>query len=101
MAWACFERFSIEITRKDAMAMAHQGDCDEDVKAHVTLPRFKRQLDKIPVTEIAAELKEYGAWDAEELSNEEENRMRVLWLAACDVKENYQMRSVKKQKDQA
>lgn len=32
-------------------------------------------------------LKEYGAWDAAELCDHKENRQRVLWLWACDCRE--------------
>ncbi len=33
-------------------------------------------------------LKEYGAWDACDLADHEENRKRVLWLWACNAHED-------------
>ena len=40
-------------------------------------------------TELFKEhLKEYGCWDDEQLKDHYENRLRVLWLWACDCSEN-------------
>jgi hypothetical protein len=36
---------------------------------------------------LSAELKEYGAWDAEELADHEQNLQRILWLASGDITE--------------
>jgi hypothetical protein len=36
---------------------------------------------------LSAELKEYGAWGAEELADHDQNLQRVLWLAAGDITE--------------
>jgi len=36
---------------------------------------------------IRKDLREFGAWDAEQLANDEENRARLLWGAACQIKE--------------
>ena len=33
-------------------------------------------------------LKQYGCWDDEQLEDHYENRIRVLWLWACDCSEN-------------
>jgi hypothetical protein len=32
-------------------------------------------------------LKEYGAWDRQELADHDQNLQRILWLAACDITE--------------
>ena len=41
----------------------------------------------VPEPKAAEWLREYGAWDAEELADHEANARRVLWLACGDVKE--------------
>jgi hypothetical protein len=33
-------------------------------------------------------LKTFGAWEDEELEDHDDNMMRVVWLLACDLKEN-------------
>jgi len=36
---------------------------------------------------IKKELKEYGAWDEIELQDDEKNWERIVWIAACNMKE--------------
>lgn len=36
---------------------------------------------------IRAELSEYGAWNAEELADDQANRERLLWSACWDIRE--------------
>jgi hypothetical protein len=36
---------------------------------------------------IRKHLKGYGSWDADELKDDDENKTRCLWLAACDCSE--------------
>jgi hypothetical protein len=57
------------------------------VKALRQVPKIKRQLDKIDPELLRSELKEYGAWDANELANHEDNLDRILWIAGCDIRE--------------
>jgi hypothetical protein len=87
---AQFERFEITMSQKAAATMAHAGDCDTDVTA--ALPAFRRQLERIGLEKIRAELQEYGAWDAEELADDEENMKRVLWIAAGNIMERAKRR---------
>ena len=41
-----------------------------------------------PVELFKEHLKEYGAWDDEQLKDHDENKQRVLWIWACDCDEN-------------
>jgi hypothetical protein len=87
--FAYFNRFSIQITLKQAESAAHQGDCEESTKAligKVARPR------KCNVSNLAAELEETGAWTKEELQDDEQNWIRILWIAACNIKEEYRHR---------
>lgn len=84
--FALFNRFEIQMTLAEAQGASHQGQCDADVKL-VTKPKIRRQLEKIDPAKIAAELKEYGAWGAEELADAEQNRHRIVWLAAGNIVE--------------
>lgn len=79
-----FNRFELNITKKDANIMYHQGDCEYDVRS--LLPKYKKQLDKIPFDAIISELKEYGEWTIEELTTDKEmTYIRLLWIASGNL----------------
>lgn len=85
--YASFNRFELKITKAQAMQGSHQGEGYPDIQALLTVPAIRRQFNKIPAELIALELKDYGAWDEQELSNHEENKARILWIACGDVTE--------------
>ena len=87
MLIAYFNRFTIEMEVEQAKSVSHAGDCENDAGALVGLPEIAAQLDAIPPQDIAAELKEYGAWDDGELRDEYANRLRIVWIAGCDIEE--------------
>lgn len=78
----------IEMTLNQALSCSHQGSCDDDVAALLKNPAIEAQLVAYGPDAIRDGLREAGAWDDEELSNDDQNRHRALWLAACDIKEN-------------
>ena len=82
--YATFERFEIEMTGNAALDCSHSGDCAEDVEYHA--PNIKRPENCTP-ERLAAELKEYGAWDAEELADDAKNWHRIVWIAAGNIAE--------------
>lgn len=77
------------MTLRQAEACSHSGQCDDDVKYLSCLPVIRRQIAKIPPEQIAAELKEYGAWDEQELQDHDQNIQRILWIAACNISEEH------------
>lgn len=81
--------FGIYLTLTDAEGCSHAGDCDDDVSEVVKKPYVSKQLDRLGVEKIREGLKECGAWDAADLADDCQNRKRAVWLAACDIKENY------------
>lgn len=85
--WASFNRFEIQLTKKQAASTSHSGDCEPEVLELLQLPAVKRQLKKINSEDLAAELKEYGAWNEEELADRAENEKRIIWIAACNITE--------------
>ena len=85
--YAYFNRFIIQMTKNQARACSHQGQCDNDVKAALEIPAIQRQLKRINPDDIRAELRECGAWDDTELESDYENQMRIVWLAAGDINE--------------
>lgn len=83
--YATFNRFEIEMSQEQAESGSHQGECYEDVKALLSEPEIAAQFETIKADDIREELKEYGAWDDQELSDDEENRIRIMWIACGDI----------------
>ena len=82
MPIAVFERFSVSMPAEAVKACSHSGACDDDVEyweARVTIDAS--------ADDIRAELKEYGAWDADELADDEANRRRIVWIAASNIRD--------------
>lgn len=80
-------RLTINITPSDAKQGSHRGQCDEDIKTLIKKPYIKKQLDKLNPAVLADVLKEYGAWDEDELKDHAENIQRILWIACCNIVE--------------
>lgn len=81
MKTAYFERFELSMPAEAAQDCSHSGRCDEDVAY------WQRKIDFTAISDKAlrAELKEYGAWTAEELEDRLANERRILWIAACNI----------------
>jgi len=87
--YAYFDRFTIKMTLEQAKSVSHQGDCFEDVKQLLKVKEIRRQIYKINPVDIQAELKEYGAWTGMELVDTESNNQRIIWIAGCNIVEDY------------
>lgn len=93
MEQAYFERFVIELEDDDALSGSHPGPCDDDIKALLELPYIKAQFDDIlKPDDIRDELKDYGAWDEDELANDDDNQKRILWCACCDIRDELELK---------
>ena len=77
----------LQMTKAQAQAAAHQGQCDADVLALSRQPKIARQLAKLNPEYLCRELEEYGAWDHTELADHAQNLLRILWLAANNIVE--------------
>ena len=64
---------------------SHQGRCDEDCEYWVDEIDWDAQT--MDANAIRKELSEYGAWDDAELLDDDENRLRILWIAAGNYQE--------------
>lgn len=91
--WTSFNNLEIEMTLRQAEFCSHPGDCFHDVEALMGEPSIKRQRSKIDPELIRQELREYGAWEDEELADDEANWQRILWLGACDIAEEHRTRN--------
>ena len=80
-------RIELNVTRAQAATAAHPGPCDSDILELSRHPKIKRQLARIDPAILAAELKGYGAWDEQELTDHAQNLQRILWIACGDIHE--------------
>lgn len=80
-------RIELNITKSIAAKCSHSGSCDADVNEAMQLPAIKKQLSKINPETLANELREYGAWDENDLSNHKDNLSLILWIACGDIME--------------
>lgn len=79
-------RIEFQMTADQIDRAHHQGQCDLDVAEVVK--ELRPVLNQLDRAALAAELKEYGAWDAAELADHESNLQRIVWLAAADIQES-------------
>jgi hypothetical protein len=87
MPWATFNRLELRIMPRDVASVPDSGPADAAVADLLTRPYIRCQLDAIGPDTIAAELREYGAWDAAELADAAACRARIVWVAVGDIKE--------------
>lgn len=86
MSTTYFERFEITMTMSEACGVSLPGqDATPMVEELIILPSIGGQLDKIGVDKIREELREYGVWNDEELADDAENRLRILWIAGGSI----------------
>jgi len=90
--YAIFNRFELDLPADVVDACSHSGPVDDDVAAALLRDDVSVEFDRIDPEDLRAELKECGAWDDEELSDYEQNRARILWLAAGNICENGERR---------
>ena len=105
--YAQFNRFEIQMTLAQARSVSGQGQQIENVRALLAVPAIARQFRtcagswidnvyRLTPDNIRAELNEYGAWDDAELSDDDANRERIVWLAGCNIAEEQDTLKVSK-----
>lgn len=87
------EYVTLTMTKEDAIACAQRGpDSGDENERNVCIwiVNNRTQMDKHHAHSMRLQCQETGAWDAQELQDEEQNEMRVVWMAACDIREENQ-----------
>ena len=91
--WASFNAFELRIPGQCAMDCSTPGrDASDSVKHW--LPKVRAQIEKDcfpnkPTPDkIRAELAEYGAWEDSELNDADTNMERLIWIAACNIRDD-------------
>lgn len=89
--WTSFNRFELRLPGEAVTDCSHSGACDLDVAHWAPIVAEQVEQDNFPrrptPDAIRAELREYGAWDANELADDNANWQRLVWIAACNVAE--------------
>ena len=94
--WASFNRFEMAMPTRAIKDLSASGSVDDAAKYWADKVVFNFQASDDPeaiiifrATEksIRQELREYGAWDGEELEDEAMNIQRLIWIAACNIAE--------------
>ena len=71
-----------DITEDQIDSIPKQGQCSKEIAA------LAKELEPVwDEDKLRKELKECGAWDAEQLSDHDENILRMLWIMVCDIRE--------------
>lgn len=90
--WASFNRFEMRLPGQAVLDCCHSGRCDDDVERWT--PKIQAQVELDGFTnrptpdKIRRELKEYGAWDEAELSDDDANWQRIVWIAAANISDD-------------
>ena len=90
MYWISTNGIELNITKEQAASVAHCGPRYKDVLDLSLIPFVRRQLEGIKTNSIVSALSWYGIWNDEELSDHGENKLRILWIACCDINEGRQ-----------
>lgn len=84
MMTAFFERFDLDLPADAVAECSRPGAVDAEVTYWAA--RIERPAECSPEA-LRAELREHGAWDDSELSDDAANWERVVWIAACNAAE--------------
>lgn len=83
--WASFNSFELRIPGRAVSDIARPGDNADAVDYWKT--RIERP-DRCTVDALYHELREYGAWEEEELKDDTANWRRIVWCAAHNINED-------------
>jgi hypothetical protein len=84
-----FENIEFELPLSVALSCSQPGvDAQDDVWRARQDPRLEEALSQLDPEKVREELLGYGAWDREELESHEANLDRIVWVAACNIRDD-------------
>ncbi len=86
MRWASFNRLEFQLPQDAVDECSASGSVDEAVEYWTG----KVDLSRVDADKLREELREYGAWDDDELADDAANRRRIVWIGACNVSEDHE-----------
>ena len=78
---------ALSLRRTDVESCAQSGRNDEAVEEALRAPYVIAQFEALDPDAIRSEIREYGAWDDQELADDAQNQARLLWCAAWSIRE--------------
>lgn len=84
---------TLTMTLETARELSHAGDCTADVHEALDRAPFRAMVKKIDPKELRTVLREWGAWGVQDLTDHRGNCARLLWIAACDIREEAAQRA--------
>lgn len=87
--WATFDRFEFQMPIEAVQDLTGPGNKDQ--QADYWASRIPRPAGVSPKL-LASELKEYGAWDNDQLGDDAENWRRILWIGAGNIESSMEER---------
>lgn len=75
----------LAISPEDAAKGSHSGRCDDDIAALRAVPYIAEQLAALPPDVVKKSLREWGAWNDDDMADHDANLSRLLWLACGDI----------------
>jgi hypothetical protein len=92
MQYAYFDRFTVAMSKRTALACSQSCTNNSASVANtiVTDPALHRRLSCLTPQEVAAELTEQGTWSKKELRCHQRNIDRIIWIAACYIRDGLQ-----------
>src|SRR6478736_4299547 len=78
---------SIELPVEIVEMCPISGEADSAIAFMRTLPEVISELSEIDPEKLRLELKEYGAWEPEDITNHNTNLDRILWLACGNIQD--------------
>ena len=79
----------ITFTLDQLNSIPDSGPADAAVSELSMADGMKEQVATWTQPEMVSELRGYGAWDDVDLSDKDSNIQRMIWIAACDLKERH------------
>jgi hypothetical protein len=87
--YTSFENIEFELPLAVALSCSQPGkDAEADVWRARQDPKLREALSQLDPEKVKEELRGYGAWDREELEDHETNLGRIVWIAACGIRED-------------
>jgi ribosomal protein L32 len=83
--WVGEHGVSVSLTAEQIAACSHPGRCDDDVESVIGELGLAGIGQLAQAELIRRELREWGAWDDEELKDAAQNIRRLVWIAAGDL----------------
>ncbi len=81
---AYFNRFTLEVPEKAVEDCSRPG---QDASEAVAYWLDKVDFSHVVNEDIRRELLDSGGWEREELEDNDENKKKILWMAACNIVE--------------